>query len=140
MKKTILAATALLWLATSNAFAQTGADNPDSVAAVPVTVDNFVRAATDIELAKYVSLAGGVNRFFHFRAPTPIDNQPTIRMNRDTRYSTAVIDITEGATLTLPEVGDRYMSAMVVNQDHYINAVFSGGGAYKLDMETFDTP
>ena len=28
--------------------------------------------ATDIELAKYVALAGGVNRFFHFRAPTPV--------------------------------------------------------------------
>ena len=107
---------------------------------VPVTIDNFIRAATDIELQKYVSLAGGVNRFYHFREPTPIDNQPTIRMNRDTLYSTVVVDISEGATLTLPDAGDRYMSAMVVNQDHYINEVFHGGGSYKLDMETFDTP
>ncbi len=106
----------------------------------PVTIDNFIRAATDLELAKYVSLAGGVNRFFHFREPTPVDKQPTVRMNRDTLYSTAVIDISEGATLTLPEVGDRYMTAMVVNQDHYINDVFFGGGTYKLDTETFDTP
>jgi hypothetical protein len=29
---------------------------------------------------------------------------------------------------------------MVVNQDHYINDVFHGGGTYTLDMETFDTP
>ena len=107
---------------------------------IRVTIDNFVRAATDIELDKYVTLAGGVNRFFHFREPTPVDNQPTIRMNRDTLYSTVVVDISEGATLTLPDVGERYMSAMVVNQDHYINAVFHGGGTYKLDMETFDTP
>ena len=109
-------------------------------AAVPITADNLVRAATDIELQKYVSLAGGINRFFHFRQPTPVDDQPTIRMNRDTLYSTAVVDITEGATLTLPEVGDRYMTAMVVNQDHFINDVFFGGGTYTLDMETFDTP
>ena len=107
---------------------------------VPVTIDNFIRAATDIEFEKYVSLAGSVNRFYHFREPTPVDNQPTIRMNRDTLYSTVVVDISEGATLTLPDVGDRYMSAMVVNQDHYINEVFHGGGTYKLDMETFDTP
>ncbi len=107
---------------------------------IPVTIDNFIRAATDIELDKYVSLAGGVNRFFHFRDPTPVENQPTIRMNRDTLYSVAVIDISEGATLTLPDVGDRYMSAMVINQDHFINEVFHGGGTYTLDMETFDTP
>ncbi|SDJ38167.1 DUF1214 domain-containing protein [Aliiruegeria lutimaris] len=107
---------------------------------IPVTIDNFVRAATDIELAKYVALAGGVNRFYHFREPSPVDNQPTIRMNRDTLYSTVVIDISEGATLVLPDVGERYMSAMVVNQDHYVDAVFHGGGSYRLDMETFGTP
>ena len=107
---------------------------------IPVTLNNFVRAATDIELEKYVGLAGGVNRFYHFRAPTPVDNQPTIRMNRDTLYSAVVIDISKGATLTLPDVGERYMSAMVVNQDHHINEVFHGGGKYRLDMATFDTP
>lgn len=107
---------------------------------VPVTIDNFTRAATDIEFKKYLALAGGVNRVFHFRAPTPIDQQPTIRMNRDTLYSTAVIDISEGATLTLPDAGDRYMTAMIVNQDHFINKVFHGGGTYRLDTATFDTP
>lgn len=107
---------------------------------IPVTIDNFARAATDIEFDKYVQLAGGINKFYHFREPTPVDNQPTIRMNRDTLYSTAVVDISEGATLTLPEVGERYMSAMIVNQDHYINEVFHGGGTYTLDMDTFDTP
>ena len=126
-----------------NANAQISADRPGAHAElldVKVTVDNFVRAATNIEFGKYVSLAGGINRFYHFRAPTPIDNQPTIRMNRDTLYSAAVVDISEGATITLPDVGKRYMSAMVINQDHYINDVFVGGGTYTLDMEKFDTP
>src|SRR6056297_3536463 len=63
---------------------------------IPVMIGNFARAATDIELAKYVALAGGVNRFFHFRDPGDVDNQPTIRMNFDTLYSTAVVDISEG--------------------------------------------
>ena len=107
---------------------------------IPVTVDNFVRAATDFEFRKYASVAGGVNRFFHFREPTPIDNQPTIRMNRDTLYSVAIVDISGEATLTLPATDGRYMTAMIVNQDHYINEVFSGGGTYALDVETFDTP
>lgn len=107
---------------------------------IPVVIGNFTRAATDIELAKYVSLAGGVNSFFHFRDPGDVDNQPTIRMNFDTLYSAAVVDISKGATLMLPEVGDRYMSAMIVNQDHYINDVFHGAGTYTLDTDTFDTP
>jgi hypothetical protein len=107
---------------------------------IPVTIDNFNRVATDIEFAKYIAIAGGLNRFYHFREPTPVDNQPTVSMNRDTLYSAAIVDISEGATLTLPEVSDRYMSAMIVNQDHYINEVFHGGGTYTLDMETFDTP
>lgn len=122
---------------------QTSSDKPAALSElteVPITVDNFVRAATDQELAKYVSLARGVNRLFHFREPTPVDDQPTIRMNRDTLYSVAVIDISKSATLELPDAGDRYMSTMVVNQDHYINSIFDGGGTYTLDMETFDTP
>lgn len=107
---------------------------------IPVTVDNFVRAATDIEFGKYVALSGGVNQLFHVRTPTLIEQQPTIRMNRDTLYSMAVIDISEGATLTLPDTGDRYISVQVVNQDHYMNEVFLGGGDHALTLETFETP
>ncbi|MBO9476717.1 DUF1214 domain-containing protein [Shimia sp. R11_0] len=109
-------------------------------APVAVTVDNFVQAATAYEFESYAGLANGVNTFFHFLTPTPIDNQPTIRMNRDTLYSSAVVDIRDGATLSLPDVGDRYMTTMVVNQNHFINEVFHGGGRFELNMETFDTP
>ncbi|SFC86417.1 DUF1214 domain-containing protein [Tropicimonas isoalkanivorans] len=107
---------------------------------IPVTVDSFIRAATDIEFDKYVALAGGVNRFYHFRDMMPVDAQTTISANRDTLYSAAIVNISESATLTLPDVGDRYMSAMVINQDHYLNEVFHGGGTYALNMDTFHTP
>lgn len=40
--------------------------------------------------------AGGLNRWQHSRTPTPLDQQPVIRMNRDTLYSSAVVDIREG--------------------------------------------
>ncbi len=138
-----LIALALATIVGTNGQAQTTTNTLEGLiesAEVSITADNFIRAATDLEFQKYVSLAGGINRFYHFREPTPVENQPTIRMNRDTLYSTAVVDISEGATLILPEVADRYMTAMVVNQDHFINEVFFGGGTYTLDMETFDTP
>lgn len=107
---------------------------------VPVTVDNFVRAETAFQFDRALALTGGVNKWVHLRQPTPLDQQPVIRMNRDTLYSAAIVDIREGATLTIPDTGERYMSVMVVNEDHYINFVFSHPGTYELTMDDFDTP
>lgn len=104
-----------------------------------VTVDNFVRAETNRMFRDLAAVAGGVNRFHHVRVPTPVDQQTVIRMNRDTLYSIAIVDLTEGAELTIPDAGDRYLSVMVVNQDHYINRVFHHPGHYTLDEATFDT-
>ena len=50
--------------------------------------------------------AGGVNnRLRHNRTPTPVDHQPVIRMNRDTLYSIAVVDISDGATIASRTAG-----------------------------------
>jgi len=87
-----------------------------------------------------LALAGGVNRWYHYREPTPLDRQPVIRMNRDTLYSGAIVDIRQGAELTLPDSGNRYMTVMVVNEDHYDNLVLSGAGIYQLDPEEHGTP
>jgi hypothetical protein len=75
----------------------------------------------------------------HNRVPTPLDHQPVIRQNRDTLYSGTVVDITQGATLTIPDGGDRYLSAMPVNQDHYVNTVFHEPGEHELTVAEFGT-
>lgn len=105
-----------------------------------VNVENFVRAETAAQFDRMLPLTGGINQWFHFRKPTPLDQQSVIRMNRDTLYSAAIVDISEGATLNLPDAGDRYLSVMVVNENHYINRVFQGAGTYELTMDEFDTP
>lgn len=87
-----------------------------------------------------LGISGEVNRWFHTRVPTPLDAQTVIRMNRDTLYSSAITDISKGAHLSLPEAGGRYMSAMVVNENHYINGVFDEPGTYQLTVDEFDTP
>jgi hypothetical protein len=116
-----------------------------------VNVDNFARAETDRMLATIQRDAGSVNRCLHNRQPMPLDHQPVIRMNRDTLYSGAVVNITGAATVTIPEVGGRYVSVMVVNQDHYVNRILhliataaAGDGlpeneAYYLDVNP-DSP
>ena len=105
-----------------------------------VNVDNFVRAETERMLLSTQAEAGGLNRLGHHRTPTPVEHQPVIRMNRDTLYSFATVDISEGATLTIPDSGERYLSVMVVNQDHYINGIFHEPGRHSLTVEQFDTP
>lgn len=107
---------------------------------IVVNVDNFNKAQTDREFAGTLKMTGGINKFVHNRTPTPVDKQNVIRMNRDTLYSMAIIDISKGATITLPDAGKRYMSLMVVNNDGYVNKVFYGAGRHKLTMGQFDTP
>ncbi len=107
---------------------------------IHVNADNFVRAESDRMLAELQEDAGGVNLLSHNREPASVDHQTVIRMNRDTLYSFAVVDIADGATITIPEHGDRYVSVMVVNQDHYVNDIYHTAGEHRLSVETFDTP
>ncbi|QIK62729.1 DUF1214 domain-containing protein [Leucobacter viscericola] len=109
---------------------------------MPATVnsDNFVRAENDRMLHDLQRDSGGANLFLHNRQPAAIDKQTVIRLNRDTLYSFAVVDISQGATFTIPEYGDRYLSAMVVNQDHLINKTFHAPGTHELTVEQFDSP
>lgn len=100
---------------------------------------NFTRAESNTMFSNIIAQAGGTGRWSHVHAPTPVENQPVIRMNRDTLYSTVVVDISQGATLTIPEVGERYVSVMVVNQDHFINRIFHAPGDHELSTDEFDT-
>jgi len=97
-----------------------------------VNVDNFARAETARMLDDILQMTGGVNQWVHYRSPTPVDQQTVIRMNRDTLYSGAIVDISEGARLTLPDSGGRYMTVMVVNEEHYDNLVLSEPGDHGL--------
>lgn len=97
-----------------------------------VNADNFVRAETDRMFSDIQRDAGGVNTFRHNRTPAPIDQQTVIRLNRDTLYSFAVVDLTAGAQLTLPDADGRYLSAMILDRDHHVRAVLHDAGTYDL--------
>src|SRR5690606_14587277 len=84
--------------------------------------------------------AGGVDVLAHNRGPAPVEHQTVIRMNRDTLYSFAVVDLTAGATITVPEAGGRYVSVMVVNEDHYVNEIIHDAGEHHLGMDRHETP
>ena len=74
-----------------NAAQYTPADRP-----ITVTPDNFIRAESD---------------------PTPIAKQTVIRMNRDTLYSAAVLDLDAGPmTIALPDAGKCFLSMQVIDE------------------------
>ncbi|OBH15616.1 DUF1254 domain-containing protein [Mycolicibacter terrae] len=106
---------------------------------VLVTPDNFVRAVTDQEFTNVVN-ENGFGRFFHMRDVTPIDRQLVVRPNRDTLYSAAVFDLQAApVTITLPDPGERYMSAQVISQDEYVTDMFYGSGEHTLDQRQVGT-
>lgn len=105
--------------------------------AVLVNVDNFARAETHRMFADIQVVAGGVGRFQHNRTPASIDEQTVIRMNRDTLYSFAIVDLAQPARLRLPDADGRYLSAMVVNEDHFVNSVLHEAGEHTLTSDQY---
>ena len=105
-----------------------------------VNVDNFARVESNRMFESVLRDSGAVNKWAHNRLPTPLDHQPVIRQNRDTLYSGVIVDLAGGATLTIPETGERYASVMAVNQDHYVNAVLHEPGEHELTQEQLGTP
>jgi hypothetical protein len=107
------------------------------MASTPITPETYVRAETDRQFHEVAKIAGGVNRFFHFRGVTPLDKQNVVRMNRDTLYSMAVVDTSKGATITVPELPKgRYVSVYLVDNDHYCPFVIYTSGAHELPADT----
>lgn len=101
-----------------------------------VTPASYPTAETSRQLLKGQDLAG-VNKFSHKRTLTPTDNQPVVRMNRDTYYSMALVDVSQGATITMPEIpDDKYMSVQPVTEDHRIQPMFYGAGTFSLTTHT----
>jgi hypothetical protein len=92
----------------------------------PVTVHTIVRAESDIAF-KNIHDALGFNVFLHRRAPVAIDQQDVIRMNRDTIYSSALLDLSQPAFINMPETDGRYMNLQIISQDHYSYAVTQSG-------------
>jgi hypothetical protein len=102
---------------------------------IKVNVLNYVKAKSALHFGHVVKRSGGVNVWSHGRQPTRLDQQRISRMNRDTLYSSVVVDISKGAKFSLPDPGDRYMSATVINEDHHINNIYHGAGQYHLNVE-----
>jgi hypothetical protein len=112
---------------------------PTLAFAEDITLENLLRAETDHMIRQNIEAYGlEVGKIVHQRETVDLANQPVIRMNVDTIYSSLVLDLSEPAEITLPEIDGRYQSMHVMNQDHYM-FVEAKPGSYELTEENVGT-
>ncbi len=110
-----------------------------AVAGEHVDMHNFIRAESDMQMKGYAAKAGGVGRMLHMRKPYSVENQTTIRGNRDTLYSMGVFDLNDPVTIVKPDSPDRFQSMLVIDQDHFNPVLKHGGGEVTLTREEVGT-
>ena len=131
MNKTL--ALTIVIVLSSTACAPTG-DTP-----IQVNRTNYQEAETARNFNNWVA-KGANNKLIHMTDLTPSGPAPTVRMNRDTLYSVALLDTSSGtATITLPE-GDLYQSVMMVDTDDTLLNVFliDGGQIWEVIQASSD--
>ena len=80
-----------LLLATANNAALAQPQPAPQAPAIPVTVDNFRRAESDLVMGPIVK-SGGFGKYVHHRELYPVD-APIVRPNRDTLYSLSIFEL-----------------------------------------------
>ncbi|MNZ15990.1 hypothetical protein D3C78_329520 [compost metagenome] len=135
-QKSSLALAFLLGALPALALGQDVADRP-----VTVTVDNFVRAESDMYMRNLVKSTGGIGQLARRRQLAPVEARTVLRPNRDTYYSIGVFDLDAGpVSVTLPAPGQRFMSMQIVNEDHYTPVpVVYRAGTYRISREQVGT-
>ncbi len=106
-----------------------------------ITAENYARAETEIIFGNYVrqiaaaTQTNGTGQWLHRRAGADPASRTIMRINFDTLYSIALLDLTEEAVLTMPETQGRYQSAWLITTEHYNPLAFVRPGRYEITQE-----
>ena len=106
-----------------------------------VTDENYGLAESEVIFAGYVGQTAaatgtnGMGVWLHLREGADPDDRKIMRINFDTIYSSVILDLTEPATLTMPETDGRYQSAWLITDEHYNPMAFVEPGIYTLTQE-----
>ena len=106
-----------------------------------VTEENYALAESQVIFGTYVqriaaaSGTNGVGVLQHNKVGADPKDRTIMRINFDTIYSMAVVDLKEDAVLTLPETNGRYQSAWIITDEHYNPMAFVKPGTYTLTQE-----
>ena len=101
--------------------------------ATVVTMDTFIHADSTRAYLKELAKNGNkVNVVRPEKGLADTDSQDVIRMNQDTLYSRAIIDVKGGATITAGEY-EGYQNLMFLDINHSEIATLVGAGKVTLD-------
>ncbi len=106
-----------------------------------VTDENYALAESQIIFSAYAKRiaaatnTNGVGVFMHNKVGADPKDRAVMRINFDTIYSSAIVDLTEDAVLTMPETDGRYQSAWIITEEHYNPMAFVAPGTYTLTEE-----
>ncbi len=103
----------------------------------PIKVErhNYQKAEVARNFNKWAA-KGANNKLMHMTTVTPSGPAPTVRMNRDSLYSAAILDTSSGtASITLPE-GDLYQSVLMIDTDGYARKFILEPGTHMVATDT----
>ena len=115
-------------------------DEANRTAIGGVNWDNYVVAETDWYF-NGVQQKAGVNTWMH-DDPVSKDNQQVIRSNRDVVYSIAVVDVSEGATFSVPAAGpenDQFQIIHIMDENHLFHKVVRRGESVTVNADDLTT-
>jgi hypothetical protein len=102
---------------------------------IPVDRSNYQEAEVARNFTKWAA-RGANNKLMHMTDVTPSGPAPTVRMNRDTLYSAAILDTSTGnASISLPE-GDLYQSVLMVDTEAYARGFILEPGTHMVSTDT----
>jgi len=103
-----------------------------------MSAKEFIQAESRAFFADFIGRAG-LNNFFHFPGVASAEDRFVVSPNNDTVYSIAIVNVSEGFTLELPDTGDRFVSIHIVDENHMSPFYLYGGGTYTFTEDQFET-
>lgn len=101
-----------------------------------MTAMEYQRGEAELLMSAFQHRAGGINRFFHFPGLTRFGDNWVVSVNNDTVYSVVIVDAREGFTITVPEVGDRFVSLHIQDFNHtFVDYTWSSGEHHYTEGE-----
>lgn len=106
-----------------------------AMASTLVTIKNYVVAESDWYF-NGVQEKVGVNAWMH-DDPVSKDNQQVIRSNRDVVYSIAIVDVSKGATFTVPK-SNEFQAIHIIDEAHLFHQVVLNGETLSVNADEIE--
>ena len=103
----------------------------NAMAFTPVTSKNYVQAETDWNFAAQQAQAA-INTWTH-KGPVTKENQTIIRSNADVLYSLALVDVSKGATFSIPKRESGALQLIqYIDENHLTHGVIYAGDSVTI--------